>query len=300
MTDVLEHEHSLELGEAVSGGAGGPELAAELGGIGEREQRITKGMLRRRSLPIRAYVGANGSGKTASAIRDLIPSIYAGRKILSTVPIIDHRTGELYEHYVRFDSWTELLDDGFRNADILMDEVTGIANARAAMAMPIQVQAMLDKLRKRDLTLSWTAPAWGRADTTIRTTTLGVTLCRSYFPDRSSLLKGDVPAWLPRRLFRVRTFDALGFEDFNRARAEGNTTRSKPLKAEVVEWWWGPTSAAFKSYSTMDPVLRVGEVLDSGNCAHCGGTRPRPKCTCEDHNVKIGLTPIAVKASLTS
>jgi len=271
-----------------AGGRGAPEAAEPRPAIEARYHKTTRAMMRRRSLPIRMYVGANGSGKTALAVRDLIPSVLAGRPILSTVPIIDFRTGELYKNYVRFDSWSEFLDEDFRSADILMDEVTGIANARASQSMPIQVQSMLDKLRKRDLTLSVTAPAWGRADTTIRTTCLAVTLCRSYFPDRSAARGSgnDVPAWYPRRLFRARTFDALGFEDFNRARAEGNTIRSKPLRAEVVEWWWGPAlpwrpaSAAFASYSTMDPVSRVGEVLDSGRCAHCGGTRPIPKCTC--------------------
>lgn len=282
MTELLAHPHSSERHEA--GAERGPEAPARPPSVavtGEGPSKVTRAMLRRRALPIRCYVGANGSGKTATAVRDLLPSIYAGRTILSTVPIIDHRTGELYSNYVRMDGWGEILDDRFRNADILMDEITGIANARQSQAMPVQVQSMLDKLRKRDLTLSWTAPAWGRADTTIRTTTLGVTLCRSYFPDRRASIAGEVAAWLPRRLFRVRTFDALGFEDFNRARAEGNTVRSKPLRAEAVEWWWGPTSAAFRSYSTMDPVSRVGEVLDSGNCAHCGGTRPRPKCSCD-------------------
>jgi hypothetical protein len=262
-------------------GDSGARAAVEGGSpILARPVKVTRSMLRRRALPIRSYVGANGSGKTATAIRDLLPSMYAGRPILSTVPIIDHRNGRPYWNYARMDSWAEILDTSFVGADILMDEITGIANARASQAMPIQVQSMLDKLRKRDLTLSWTAPAWGRADTTIRTTTLGVTLCRSYFPDRRSSIGGDVAAWLPRRLFRVRTFDALGFEDFNRARAEGNTVRSKPLRAEAVEWWWGPGSPAFASYSTMDPVTRVGEVLDSGRCAHCGGSRPVPKCSC--------------------
>lgn len=281
MSDVLEGLDSSELVEGEVPDAAEPLGPSPTPAASVAPAKITRSMLRRRSLPIRAYVGANGSGKTATAIKDLLPSIYQGRTILSTVPIIDHRTGELYRNYVKFDRWTELLDENFRSADILMDEVTGIANARQAMGMPVQVQSMLDKLRKRDLTLSWTAPAWNRADTTIRTTTLGVTLCRGYFPNRRVEIAGEVPAWFPRRLFRVRTFDALGFEDFNRARAEGNTVRSKPLRAECVEWWWGPGSAVFESYSTMDPVTRVGEVLDSGNCAHCGGTRARPKCTCE-------------------
>jgi hypothetical protein len=282
MTETLMRADSFEAAEAVPKGDGAaePEVPPSPPVTGHQAMRVSTAILRRRSLPIRGYVGGNGSGKTATAVLDLIPSIYAGRPILSTTPIFDHRTGELYEGYIPFDSWDYLLDDRFRSADILMDEVTGIANARQSQSMPVQVQAALDKLRKRDLTLSWTAPAWGRADTTIRTTSWGVTLCRSYLPKRPESTSSAVAAWRPRRLFRVRTFDALGFEDFNRARAEGNTVRSKPLRAEVVQWWWGPGHPAFASYRTMDSVLRVGEVLDSGRCAHCGGTRPVPKCSC--------------------
>lgn len=247
-----------------------------------RRDKTSKQTWRRRSMPIRAYVGVNGSFKTATAVRDLLPSIDAGRIILSTVPIFDTRTGDLYEHYVKFDSWSYLLDEDFRHADILMDEVTGIANARDAMGMPRQVQAVLDKLRKRDLTLSWTAPAWGRADATIRSCTVGVSLCVGMFtaPDPAKKTSGEIAAWRPKRLARVRTFDARNFEEFSLDRATGGVQKHRRLKAEVVEWWWGPGSRVFESYNSFDPVSRVGEVLDSGRCAHCGGSRPIPRCTC--------------------
>jgi hypothetical protein len=49
----------------------------------------------------------------------------------------------------------------------------------------------------------------------------------------------------------------------------------------VVQWWWGPGSRVFDAYNTLDAVSRVGEVLDGGRCAHCGGRRAVPVCKCD-------------------
>ena len=45
---------------------------------------------RRRSYGITAYTGANGGGKTAAMVWDALPSLEAGRPILSTVRILDY------------------------------------------------------------------------------------------------------------------------------------------------------------------------------------------------------------------
>lgn len=45
---------------------------------------------KRRGWPIIGYVGPNGSGKSAAAVWDLIPSLEAGRPVLSTVRILDY------------------------------------------------------------------------------------------------------------------------------------------------------------------------------------------------------------------
>ena len=45
----------------------------------------------RRGLPIHAYVGPNGGGKSLAMVNDTIPSLDAGRPVLSTVRLIDWR-----------------------------------------------------------------------------------------------------------------------------------------------------------------------------------------------------------------
>jgi hypothetical protein len=279
--DTTEYDTFAELVGAEPPLAGGVSIASEL----RRQDRIKKQTWKRRASPIRAYIGPNGAGKSATAIRDLLPSIDKGRPILSTVPILDPSTGDLYRNYIPFTGWEYILDDSFKHADVLMDEVTGIANSRDAMGLPRQVQTVLDKLRKRDLTLSWTAPAWGRADTTIRSCTIAVNLCKGYVsaPDTNNDTSGEIAAWRPKRLFRVRSFSAVDFEEFTVDRASQGAQKNRRLRAETVEWWWGPNSRVFRAYNTMDAVSRVGAVLDSGRCAHCGGSRPAVKCSCDNH-----------------
>jgi hypothetical protein len=265
--------------------AGTPRAsAARQSRLPQKRDKPKKHTWRRRGNSIRCYVGPNGSGKTFLGMLDLLPSIDAGRTILSTVPIYDSRTGLLYEHYIPFTSWAPLLDESFCHADIFMDEVTGIANSRDSAGMPRQVQTVLDKLRKRDLTLTWTAPSWKRADITIRSCTQAVTLCQSFFaaPDTEKRTSGEIASWRPKRLVRGRTFAAEDFEEFDPDRAQGQAVqKSRRLRARVVQWVWIPGSRAASSYDTFDAVSRVGEVLDSGRCGHCGGTRPIPKCSCE-------------------
>ena len=44
----------------------------------------------RRGWPVSAYVGANGGGKTAAMVYDTLPSLEAGRPVLSTVRLLDY------------------------------------------------------------------------------------------------------------------------------------------------------------------------------------------------------------------
>jgi hypothetical protein len=109
-------------------------------------------------------------------------------------------------------------------------------------------------------------------DLTLRTVCRMVVDCRAYLSERPS---GDleVSAWRRRRLFRARGFAADDFEDFT----EG---KRKTLRAEVVDWWWGPGSEVFVSYSSKGAVARLGQVNDAGRCLDCGGIRRAPACSC--------------------
>lgn len=229
----------------------------------------------RRQKTIHGYIGANGHGKSLAMVHDTLSSLARGRTVLSTVKLLDPATGEAHPSYERLTDWSQILEA--EHCDILFDEVLGIANSRASQGMPQQVQVLLNQLRRRDIVLRWTAPAWTRADIIIREVSQAVTICRGYLPKDFSEDQGaGVKAWRARRLFRWQTYSAIDFSTM---------TDSKTVKVgpELTRWFWGPGSEAFSSYSTLDAVERVGEVLDAGTCAHCGGTRARKKCTCDDH-----------------
>ncbi|WP_448060800.1 zonular occludens toxin domain-containing protein [Cellulomonas hominis] len=240
----------------------------------------------RRGYPIHAYVGPNGSGKSLAAVWDTMPTLAAGRPVLSTVRLLDWqnprpcddpacdspdhaRHAAAHPLWVPLTEWHQLLDA--EHCDVLMDEVTGVASSRESAGMPAAVANLLVQLRRRDVVLRWTAPSWARADKIIRETSQAVTSCLGYMPVDDG--EGD-RQWRSRRLFRWRTFDASEFEEFT----VGKRDQMRPW---AKEWWWGPGSAAFDAYDTLDSVMTIGHVLDTGRCARCGGRRSVPRCTCE-------------------
>lgn len=253
---------------------------------------------RRRQSSIRAYIGPNGSGKSALMVMDVLPVLRGQvwrcenpshlhtqrgeteglRRVLSTVELLE--LGEPHPLYDRLSEWSQVLEA--EHTDILFDEVTGIAGSRESMGMPVIVQNKLNQLRRADTPLSWSAPSWARADAIIRSCTQLVTDCRGWLPDRSLLKSEAPPAWLPRRLFKARSFSAVDFDEWTAAKAsQQQGAQVHALKPSIVQWWWGPGSEVFASYDTWNAVSRVGDVLDGGRCAHCGGRRPVPQCKCD-------------------
>lgn len=248
----------------------------------------------RRGFPIMGYVGANGGGKTAAMVWDTLPTLAAGRPVLSTVRLLDwenprlcddetcghmdHEFGVAVNHmaahpgYVRFDAWDQLLD--FRRGDVLMDEVTGVASSRESHSMPAIVANLLVQMRRADIVIRWSAPKWSRADKIIRECSLGATHCRGFFPVRIDGEDGEERAWRARRMFSWRTYDAADFDDFSDGKREA-------VDNVLADWHWGPKSPVFQAYDTFDAVSVIGTVSETGTCYRCGGTRARPKCSCE-------------------
>lgn len=231
----------------------------------------------RRTYPIHAYVGPNGGGKSLAMVKDTIPSLDRGRRVLSTVALLDHKTGLPHPMYDRFEEWDQLLNA--ENCDVLMDEMVGIAGSRESAKLPVQVQNILVQLRRRNVVLRWTAPAWGRADKIIREVTQSVTECRGYFPDTTIPPRADgeesaIRLWAPKRLFNFRTYDCIDFEDWT----NGKRDKAVPL---AKEWFLGPGSRVFQSYDTLDAVTRVGAVTDAGTCSVCDGIRSPKRCSCD-------------------
>lgn len=242
-------------------------LARRTGAPGLRDRNA--GRDRRRAVPIHAYVGENGGGKSLAMVHDTLPSLDAGRRVLSTVRLLDAATGEPHAGYERLTDWAQILEA--EHCDVLFDEVVGIASAREFAGLPVQVANLLVQLRRRDVVLRWSAPAWARADKIIRETTQAVTVCSGHMGKRDR----DSPRlWSQKRLFKWRTFDAFAFDQLTMGQLDKQPSSS-------VAWFWGPGCRAFASYDTLDAVERVGDVLDSGRCVHCGGRKTIPRCTCD-------------------
>lgn len=285
------------------------------------DRPLARSRLKRRAFPIAAYVGPNGTGKSAVMVYDTLPSLEAGRPVLSTVRLLDYRDPHLcgertwdvcddpanhdlqattlvadpdspggwrqvtsalglvhrasHPLYVRFTDYAQLL--AWRNGDVLMDEVTGVASSREVSSMPVQVANYLVQLRRRNVALRWSAPAWGRADKIIREVTQGVTLTSAFLSARAKVHEGQAPQlWLQRKIIVARTYDAQAFDEFEAHRAD-------KLKSSAFAAYWGPGSRMFTAYDTYEPVTSLGWANDAGLCMNCGGKRAHAKCGCPDH-----------------
>jgi hypothetical protein len=241
---------------------------------GERESRASK---LRRQAAVSAYIAVNGMGKTWAMVNDTLPSLREGRPVFGTVTILDASTGEPHPLWFPLTDAMQLLDtpDG---CDILLDEVSGSVDSRASMSLPAPIRKWLQELRRRDQVLRWTGLRWGAADTILRSATQAVTRCRAYLPTAMYGDDGAKRLWPSRRLFSLVTFDARDFEDSEAARA----TKLQKLRPLAREWVWRPGTLAERSYRTLDPVLTFAHIAEGGSCGVCGGSRPRPKCTCDD------------------
>lgn len=231
--------------------------------LGRTTAGDARAVANRRSYPIRAYVGPNGGGKSLAMVNDVLPSLAAGRTVLSTVKLLGEN-GEPHPSYVPFTDFSQLLDA--EHCDVVMDEIVGIANSRDSSKLPAPVQNLLVQLRRRDITLSWSAPNWARADKIIREVTQAVTECRGYYPGRPVAEENNhgsgVRVWSPKRVFKFRTYDTIEFEEWTVGKREA----VKPLAAQ---WFKGVGSEAFAAYDTLDSVSMVSGG-DPDVCLHCG------------------------------
>jgi len=240
----------------------------------------------RRAVPIAAYVGSNGGGKSLAMAFDSALSLDAGRPVASTMRFLDFRNPRPCtdrrcqwpehgspDHLAAHPLWIPLTDlrDIFdlRDCDVVLDEVQGVADSRAAMSMPVQFKNLLLQLRRRDVVLRWSTPDFSFADVAIRRVTQAVTICQGYMP-----VERPGSMWRDRRLFLWRTYDARDLDAFD----AGKTDDLKPM---VRQWFWRPGSIAESAYSTMSAVATMGVIDQAGMCLDCGGKRSHPRCSCD-------------------
>jgi hypothetical protein len=277
-----------------------------------------------RSLPIVAFVGGNGGGKSLAAVYYLLPTLAGSRwncsnpdhlhthgaecssrrllsteptvvcdcgltwvrhddgrraveplpdggvstgmrRVLSTVELRDlDKTSEPNPYYDRLKSFVQLL--AVEHTDV-MDEVTGVASSRSSMSLPVQVENLVQQLRRRDARLLWTTPDYGNADLRIRSVTRGVVYCRGRF----SVERRGV--WAQSRLFRWSLYDASEFDRFTAGKRER-------LVPAARQSFWRPGHIAERAYDTAAAVTQLGVASEGGICVNCGGRRSSPACGC--------------------
>lgn len=270
----------------------------------------------RRSYPIHVYCGKNGSGKSFTAIFDTLPTLEAGRPVLSTVrltdytdprpcdgweygsshiygrppepcPIVDplsgdHLEGHLQAHagYLRFTNWKQLLE--FERGDVIMDEITGVADSAEHAGMPPEVRNKLPQLRRADIALRITGLSWARLNKRLREAAQAVTRCRGMFPVPANAEFGSDRIFRPKRMTLAGTYDTadLPVDDIS----EHAFKEARAVKKGRL---WIPDCIAKDAYDTFESVDSVGWVDLSGTCGYCGGGRSRPKCACPDYVAEI-------------
>lgn len=239
------------------------------------KEKSRRRALDRMSFPIMGFVGPNGGGKTACAVSMALLALRSGRRVLSTVPLLDPDTGEPHPLYVPWVHWDQLLD--WWDGDVLADEILSIASSRQASTLDPRAQTLLGQLRKRNARFWWTAPSFKRADLIIREVTQAITECRGFYSSRAAAQerRGVIQSWAPKRLFSWKTYDGVEFDDWTSGRRDAAT----PL---ITEWFHGPGSEVFDAYDTLGAVSVIAGVGEGGICDNCNGLvsdKPKP-CRC--------------------
>lgn len=270
---------------------------------------------KRRAAEIHAYVGENGGGKSFAAIYDTIVSLKQGRRVAGTVLMLDpdreasceaeadEAWAALGIHqrptrplalphplWTPITRWSHLLN--LKATDVLLDEVQGIVNSRSHTSLPPAVMNQIHQMRRADNIIRWTTPAYARADVSLREVTKAVTYCVGLMPEPvhpcDDLCEEDhehtrARLWGANRLFLWRTFDALSFDEFTSSDVRNDRKREN-LKKLTRQFVWRPRTDVTKWYDTFADVLSILDVTEGGSCLTCGGTRRRPKCSCDDHD----------------
>lgn len=209
------------------------------------------------------------------------------RKVYSTVPLTIE-PGVPHPLYVPLEDYRQLLT--IEHADVLFDEVAGIADASGSASMPVQVINWQHQLRKRDVRQRVTTPAYARCALPIRQVAQVVVEMRSFFPKRAPGV-----LWRQRQLVYAVAYDATSFDEF--VAADSQRDKLRPIARGLV---WVPTCDAVRHYNSTGQVLSLGHVTEAGMCIACGGTRSRPKCACTHDHDGTELGDLVIETVVTA
>lgn len=277
---------------AVAGSAGPVEILAELvaqatAAIRKEPKLLTRAVKKRRAAAIHGYIGSNGNFKTWAMVRDTLPSLVLGRRVLSTVTILDPESGNPHPLFVPFTSWSQL--GSIEHHDILLDEITGIMDSRE-QGMPRPVRRLMPQMRRNDNRVAWTGIDWDNSDRRLRQLSLAVTKCRGHFANWRQV-RAEQRAnpevsrlWAPNRLAWLTTYDSSSLmqsEDSKQlnwelgGRSDIRARRAKVLVREAV---WAPRNITFRCYNTLDAVSSVDSLCVHGLELPKPGLCKNPEC----------------------
>lgn len=239
---------------------------------------MTRGLVDLASgVPICAFTGINGAGKTLLAVTSAICDMLTGREVWSTVPIkYTAKDGTVYESRP-LTTLREMLE--IKDSTILLDDISVIFSSRTTQSLPAEVVTLTHTLRHARNTLRWTAPEWVRADTNIRGVTQG--------------LVNVVPVRLPFARWVDSASDPwprpslvlAGLLDTSTGKADSTPTRVLRRKFVLPK-----SAAGYGAYDThADTPLLGRHATEVGVCPDCGGSRVRPKHSKERHDA-LGLS----------
>lgn len=254
---------------------------------------ITRLVKLQRAAAVRGFVGPNGGGKTASAVASVLPSLAAGRPVLSNIRILDFerprpcddsecdcdktdpdRHGAAHPNYRPLRTWRQVVEAD--HCDVLFDEISSTLSSRDTAGLPGEVEVFLQQPRKPDVAFVYTCPAWARTEKVMREVTRQVIFCRDEPWFRRTVDSGD-RMWREGRLFRQAGFDATELDKFENGKRDTIT----PLYQGV---WWGPGSVRFQAYDTYEYVPLMGARASRGACLDCGLKRGATAATCKGHD----------------
>lgn len=189
------------------------------------------------------------------------------RYAYSTLTLRDPATGRDHPLYRPLIDYRQLIE--IEHADVLFDEVAGVSDASDSASTPAALTRWLQQLRKRDVRLRVTTPAYDRCSKPIRQVATLVVDCRSFFAEDSETGR----LWRPRRGMLLAGYDGFAFASFDKHSGDR-------LDAMARRFYWRPSGRAQHAYSTLAQVHALAEVTDAGMCMACGGARSRPRCSC--------------------
>lgn len=248
---------------------------------------------RQSSYPIIAYTGANGGGKSAAEVYDVLPTLMTERRwecelpwhyhsklgitsgvrhVLATLQLFDPTTPVPYQRhharYVPLNNFGQLLRA--EHCEVILDEVTGVMSSRQSQSLPVQVENLIVQMRRRDCRVLWSTPDFSAADVRLRQITQAVVYATGHMKVPSAI---EGRAWRDARMFRLPLYGASEFDEFTASKRE-------KLRPRGVQHLWRPGHLINRVYDTLAEVYALGVATDGGMCLSCGGSRSRPRCQC--------------------